>query len=278
MTARTALALAMAAAALPAAALLAQPATRPADAAPAGLEAAELAARVLLDPLNADLRRRLQRLRRRQRAERRQGCEALARGLSAYLRAGPEPAEPALRQANRSPRARALAAGLPKKLPELLALAEKAEEDRRLGRRTLCPRCGNTGEVACTAVRCYGSGKVSCTKCRGTGRLSVRRHALQPAVQVLCDDCGGMGVVNCEACGGTGRAPCPACDAGEGPPPAPLLRAGERRAIREAIDKARWLRDGYVNLVTPDALAPAPRRPGRAGKGPRTRSAGATVR
>ncbi len=163
----------------------------------------------------------------------------------------------------------------------------------------VCPKCGNTGLADCSEAGCHASGSIrcddckgqgktdpsksrtTCPRCNGTGRRSTGticstcngKGSLPPSTSSSsylrsCRKCSGKGETECRACRGKGVVPCtcgakPAAEstpdaAGPAPPETPI-GSNEAAAAKKAIAKARFLREGGVDLESPAALEPSPK-------------------
>ena len=102
---------------------------------------------------------------------------------------------------------------------------------------------------------CGGAGIKLCPACKGSGRQEGRSASRFAP----CPTCRGTGAATCGACGGRGGATCTGCQ-GPGQPTASRvgLRPSEVRRLAELIAIARHLRDGGLDLYSPDALHPSP--------------------
>ena len=183
--------------------------------------------------------------------------KALAEGLRVYLDVGPALADKALERAATSARAAALIGPPVAPLGRLLAQSQAAAQARAAGKDRLCARCGNLGEVACRAPKCYGSGKVPCPTCRALGR--VRVEGAGAAAVRTCPDCGQTGDVSCEVCRGAGTVTCPTCGGRSAGDSKAQVSPEQAAALRVVIAKARWLGRGWIDLYTDGALKPAPK-------------------
>jgi hypothetical protein len=235
-----------------------QPTTQPAaDALDA--RAAQLAMKVLADPLDATARMNLRQLRAEQARRRTSAYLSLAAGLEAYLAVGPEVAAAALTKAARSPKALSLAAGSSKSPADILAEAARAARSAPAAAKDLCRHCGGTGEVFCRVGRCFGSGKAACSQCKGAGVIRARHPLFTTFQAFLCGKCQGPGVTGCTSCNSTGTQPCPACKGKKVAGAGPTVDARTRQALRGVIAKARLLAGGRIDLYTEGARKPSPR-------------------
>jgi len=235
-----------------------QPATQPAVN-PLDARAAELARKVLADPLDSSARMNLRQLRGEQARRLKEAYAALAGGLEAYLDVGAPVSAAALATAAQSSRASSLMADSPRPLPEILAEARQAVFSAAATAGQACRQCGGTREVPCRAPRCYGSGKVPCPQCKGSGVIRARNPLFKTAQAYLCGKCRGVGVVGCSSCGSTGTQVCRACKGKKPAAGARSLDEKTRRALRRAIAKARLLAGGRIDLYTNGARKPSPR-------------------
>lgn len=195
---------------------------------------------------------------------RRGSLMALADGLEAYLAGRYAQAERVFRHAMQSPRTTALAdAHLLRPLDTIFATCRT---DRTAD---ACPICGGTGWADCRP--CSASGRRTCRSCGGLGlrlhtsrSVSVKKRPRRTGrIQYhTCTRCQGTGDVVCMRCGGLGVVKCGRCN---GPTDralgTPIVGPNQLAAIKHTITLARRLHAGAVDLYTPDALKPAPKRP-----------------
>jgi len=238
------------------------PATRPA--ARTGLED-EIASAVkvlLANPVDSATSRRLEKLRRQQERQNKQGLDCLGQGLDHYLNGRSALAVQALKRAGRSPYAVALAGQLlSSSLDEILDASEKT-----IGPE-ICPVCGDTGWADCRSAGCSGCGLKACPACKGTGYRDASRRGSDrgarrrppPGPTTACDRCKGTGSVPCGDCRGRGVVPCPRCTANRSGRSKPAIAPEAVEAVRKLIDLAGYLRDGGLDLYSPQALKRSPK-------------------
>lgn len=217
---------------------------------------AQLAKKLLADPLDVPARARLSELRARLQRRDADAIDALACGLRIYLDIGPQLAAGPLEKAAGNSSARSLTISLGRSLEEIIGASRVSATGEAAW---VCPKCGDTGFTPCTAFRCNGSGYVSCAKCLGWGEIRGPDSDGVIKLLGLCPECGGSGVVSCQACGGTGSVACRACKPKPSQAAGTLLSASEIQEIQKVICKARWIRAGGVDLYTNGARATSPK-------------------
>jgi predicted RNA-binding Zn-ribbon protein involved in translation (DUF1610 family) len=218
--------------------------------------AAQLAKKLLGDPLDTESRDRLFELRARLRRRDAAALDALACGLWIYLDIGPQLAAGPLKKAADNSLAKSLTIGLGRSLEAIVGASRVSATGEAAW---VCPKCGDTGFSPCTVSRCNGSGYVPCDKCGGLGEIRGPDSDGIVKVLGLCPECGGTGVVSCQVCGGTGSVACRACKPKPSQAAGTFLPASEIREIQKAICKARWIRAGGVDLYTNGARATSPK-------------------
>jgi len=162
----------------------------------------------------------------------------------------------------------------------------------------VCPKCGNTGLADCTEEGCHASGFIRCQACDGLGKIDPSKSRTpclvcdgkgRRSTGTTCSACNGKGSLppskssssylrSCSKCGSKGEAECPTCrgrgvvpctcgakPSVESPPdatpptPESPIGSNEAAAAKKAIAKARFLREGGVDLESPEALECSPK-------------------
>ncbi len=233
------------------------PASQPASAPAPTDEMADLCRTVLADPLDAAAMVRLVELRLLEQRNRRAAFDALIQALQSSLEGNRAAAHMAILKVREVPEVEKLAESMLGISLNDLAKSRNAEEPF-----TLCRSCGDTGLADCS--HCRGTGIVNCSTCKGRGVLRGREAGRDPADRSLtiapCPDCNAGGAMVCTHCAGRGTVPCRTCSRESDPRPgAALFDEPMLGNIRKLIAQARYLRDGGIDLFSPDALTCAPR-------------------
>ncbi len=231
------------------------PASRPASA-PAD-EVADLSRTVLADPLDTAAMTRLAELRLLKQQTRRAAFDALIQALQSSLEGNRAATHMAILKVRQVPAVERLAESTLGISLNELAKSRNADEQF-----TLCRSCGDTGLADCS--HCRGTGIVNCPTCKGRGALRTREAGRDPAARSVtitpCPDCHANGATVCTHCAGRGTVPCRTCRRESDPRAADtLLTEPLLGNMRKLIDQARYLRDGGIDLFSPDALTCAPR-------------------
>lgn len=214
----------------------------------------ELARKVLNDPFDNKAIGELDRLRREQRRARLVALDRLSKGMAVYAKHGAGAAAMAMRDVLASPSVLALAnANFSRSIQDILK-GLSAPATSRPARTGRCSKCADMIEVDCPI--CRGLGAIGCSRCGGRGQ---GRSTGSPYSSVRdCVSCGATGMVACKKCGGTAVVPCPTC-AKKTPGLTGAVDPIEADAAKRLSVMARHLRQGGVDLYSPDALKASPK-------------------
>jgi hypothetical protein len=203
---------------------------------------------VLSRPEDAPARQRLAELRRQQQQQRGEALDALVKGLNSYAGYQLRSAEQNLTKAMQSKYVRDLAgAVLGTGIEDILAQCDTH------GRApTQCRLCFGSHLASCRD--CDGRGVLCCRSCQGKGEGPDRKRRTRYVSFGICEKCQGLGWIECPTCRGEGFVACERCAARDGG-----TAANTRQAIDRLIAIANYLRNGGIDLVTPDALKCSPR-------------------
>lgn len=234
-------------------------ASRPTEEPSLAGEITRLRRAVLDDPLDSKTGAELIELRQSRQRQRRQALHGLIEGLQGYLEGKRATVRPGLAKAMQSPYAVSLARAI--LAPVSLSLNQILEENKRALGPEACTVCGDTGLADCR--KCSATGIKRCPSCKGTGHQRSRsdQAGRSPGPASPCEQCKGKGAVPCPECNGRGAIQCRKCAAKAAREAAGAARPAphEAGAVSKLIGVARYLRDGGIDLYSPDALKCSPK-------------------